>query len=126
MQETNTATENVENPDPDDGDRQVTKSTSWHQINLAYPDQTMVHQQDLGQFDTGSVTGYFLETSQTAVLSIPTFDFEYRAIDTFSRVIADFLGNATLRNAKHVVIDLQQNTGGQVGAAIYLFKQVST
>jgi hypothetical protein len=89
--------------------------TSWE--NSAYPQKTIVHEKDLGS--SGTLTGYLLDDISTAVLSIPTFDSD---IDTFSGVIYNFIQRAY--SADKVIIDLQQNTGGQVALALDAYRQV--
>lgn len=101
-------------------------ATSWHADNSAYPADTMVHQEGLGQFTPGSLTGYYLADSATAVLSIPTFlFFDDDSVDTFGQAVTYFINNATQQKAKNVIIDLQQNTGGIPGLALFVFQQVS-
>jgi C-terminal processing protease CtpA/Prc len=84
-----------------------------------YPDSTLVQQEDLGS--DGSVTGYFFEDISTAVLSIPSFSSD---IETFSDTIKYFVGNATDKHAKKVIIDLQQNKGGQAALALDAYRYV--
>jgi len=67
------------------------------------------------------VTGYFFEDISTAVLSIPNFSSD---IDTFSSAIKYFVGNATDKHAKKIIIDLQQNQGGQAALALDAFRYV--
>lgn len=82
----------------------------------------MVHQDELGQYSSGFVTGYMLESIDTAVLSIPSFVQYGKGIDTFSTAIGDFIAKAQESGAKKVIIDLQQNTGGQVSLALDVFR----
>jgi hypothetical protein len=102
----------------------VQEATSWHSYNDAYPEQTIMHQQDLGRFSSGYLTGYHLPDRTTAVLSIPTFKQTGDGIDSFSQAVTDFVGNATDRNASKIIIDLQQNDGGSVALAFYVFDVV--
>ena len=90
-----------------------------HWANIAYPNNTLVHQEDLG--DTGFVTGYLLEDISTAVLSIPSFNSD---LDPFTDVLDDFFGNASDADAKRVIIDLQQNDGGQTSLVLAAFRRV--
>ena len=78
-----------------------------------------MRQEDLGS--DGDVTGYFFEDISTAVLSIPSFSSD---IGTFSDVVSYFVGNATDKHAKKVIIDLQQNQGGQVALALDAYRFV--
>lgn len=91
--------------------------TYW--ADSAYPNTTLVHQEDLG--DTGFVTGYLLDDISTAVLSIPSFNSD---VDSFSTVLHDFVANATDSDAKRVIIDLQQNDGGQTAVALEAYRWV--
>lgn len=100
--------------DTDDSD-----SPDDHWANDAYPNRTLVHQEDLG--DTGFVTGYLLEDISTAVLSIPSFNSD---VESFSAVLHDFVDNATDADVKKVIIDLQQNDGGQTAIAIEAYRWV--
>lgn len=90
-----------------------------HWANSAYPNTTLVHQEDLG--DTGFVTGYLLDDISTAVLSIPSFNSD---VDSFSTVLQDFVANATDSDVKKVIIDLQQNDGGQTAVALEAYRWV--
>jgi C-terminal processing protease CtpA/Prc len=60
-----------------------------------------------------------LDDISTAVLSIPSFDSD---VDSFSGVIVNFIERAY--SADKVIIDLQQNTGGQVALALDAYRQV--
>lgn len=93
------------------------KVTHW--ANSAYPNVTLVHQEDLG--DTGFVTGYLLDDISTAVLSIPSFNSD---LEPFSDVLNSFFANASDADAKRVIIDLQQNDGGQTSLALAAYRRV--
>jgi C-terminal processing protease CtpA/Prc len=80
---------------------------------------TLVHQEDLG--DTGFVTGYLLDDISTAVLSIPSFNSD---LEPFSDVLNNFFANASDADAKRVIIDLQQNDGGQTSLALAAYRRV--
>ena len=90
-----------------------------HWADSAYPNTTLVHQEDLG--NTGFVTGYLLDDISTAVLSIPSFNSD---VDSFSTVLHDFVANATDSDAKRIIIDLQQNDGGQTAVALEAYRWV--
>ncbi|KAI9710262.1 MAG: hypothetical protein M1820_002756 [Bogoriella megaspora] len=107
--------------DADESDDDIQPQTSWCKDFPAYPCNTMTYQQDLGQFSNGALTGYFLENISTAVLSLPSFEQYDDGIDTFSQAVIDFVGNATERHARTVILDLQQNAGGEVSLAFWLF-----
>jgi hypothetical protein len=99
------------------GDDNSTNQTLIAWENSAYPPKTIVHQRDLGS--SGTLTGYLLDDISTAVLSIPSFDSD---VDSFSGVIVNFIERAG--DADKVIIDLQQNTGGQVALALDAYRQV--
>ena len=92
-----------------------------HWDEIAYPNDTIVHQEDLAT--TGFVTGYLLKDISTAVLSIPSFNSD---VDSFSDVMSDFVGKATDANVNRIIIDLQQNDGGQTSVALEAFRWVRT
>ncbi|KAK4979560.1 hypothetical protein LTR28_003900 [Elasticomyces elasticus] len=83
-----------------------------HWEDPAYPEDPFVVQPDLATDGTGFVTGYYLQGKETAVLSIPSFQEYGTGVPTFSKTIGYFVGNATAAGVKKVVIDLQQNGGG--------------
>ena len=95
--------------------------TSWHDTSSAYPDNTIMHQANLGLYTSGYLTGYFLDDVSTAVLSVPTFDEYGDGIDSFSQAVIDFIGNATNLTASKVIIDLQQNAGGLEALAFDMY-----
>lgn len=96
--------------------------TAWN--NTAYPQNPDVVQPDLRTNGGGFLTGYFMNDSSTAVLSIPSFDAYGDAIGTFSATIGEFLQRSKEAGLKKVVIDVQQNGGGDTLLAIDAFKQV--
>jgi hypothetical protein len=96
--------------------------TGWADVP-AYPSFPDVVQPDLATDGGGFITGYFLNDTSVAVLSIPSFEEYGDAIGTFSQTIAYFIANATNAGLKKVVIDLQQNFGGDEFLAIDAFKQ---
>jgi hypothetical protein len=67
-------------------------------------------------------TGYFLNSTSVSVLSIPSFDEYDEAVDTFSSTIALFIAQSKAAGLQKVVIDLQQNVGGQTLLAFDTFK----
>ncbi|KAH0559692.1 hypothetical protein GP486_003789 [Trichoglossum hirsutum] len=94
---------------------------SWN--NTAYPDTPDVAQADLGTYGGGYVSGYFLNSTSTSVLSIPSFDEYGDAVNTFQSTIGQFITKSKAAGLRKVVIDLQQNVGGQSLLAIDAFKQ---
>ncbi|KAA8566121.1 hypothetical protein MFRU_039g00620 [Monilinia fructicola] len=95
--------------------------TGWN--NTAYPEIPDIAQEDLGTFGDGVVSGYFLNSTSTSVLSIPSFDVDGDAVFSFQQTIAQFINETRAVGLKRVVIDLQQNYGGQSLLAIDTFKQ---
>lgn len=70
----------------------------------------------------GLLTGYFLRDESLAVLSIPTFWADGEAILEFDDTIKRFLGEAKAAGMSRVLIDLQQNAGGDIVLAYSTFK----
>lgn len=98
----------------------VPSPTSWE--NPAYPDNPDIVQPDLG--GSGVLTGYFLKDTKTAVLSIPSFRAFDAALFSFSDKIGEFLRRSKEEKMTKVVIDVQQNGGGDTLLAVDTFKQV--
>ena len=102
--------------------RQSTPTPQNFWNNSAYPNDPVVAEPNLGV--DGVLSGYFLPESSTAVLSIPNF---YPGnVTTFSNTVGDFLSTSKAAGMQKVVIDLQQNYGGQTLLATDVFKQVSS
>jgi hypothetical protein len=94
---------------------------SWS--NLAYPDCADTFQDDLGTFGGGVVSGYFLNSTSVAVLSIPSFEAQQDEASSFDSAIIDFITTSRKANMKKVVIDLQSNFGGSPLVATDAFKR---
>lgn len=88
--------------------------------NTAYPDPD-VWQDNLTK--TGYTTGYFLREQSLAVLSIPTFYADEASIDSFTDTVSEFLTKAKAAGMSKVLVDLQQNEGGDFLMAYSAFKQ---
>lgn len=73
--------------------------------------------------DTNGFTGYLLNTSATSVLSIPSFNMFGEALSTAQTAVDQFINMSKSGNVEKVVIDLQQNTGGEVLLAFDVFKR---
>ncbi|CAG8981809.1 hypothetical protein HYALB_00004752 [Hymenoscyphus albidus] len=83
-------------------------------MNAPYPAPAAV-QEVLGA--GGFITGYFLNRSSTAVLSLPSFHFEGEIAQlTAASTIAEFLAKCKAGGMKRLVIDLQANGGGLIDA----------
>jgi hypothetical protein len=100
---------------------QAPMQTSWG--NPAYPDSANISQPDLGTYGGGFISGYFFKDSSIAVLSIPSFQETGVAVNTFSSTIGEFLSASKAAGMEKVVIDLQQNYGGDALLAFDAFKQ---
>ena len=73
--------------------------------------------------NVNATLGYFLNASSISVLSIPSFDEYGDAVGTFQSTIGEFIIRSKAAGLKKVVIDLQQNMGGETLLAIDTFKQ---
>ncbi|KAL9086788.1 MAG: hypothetical protein Q9165_006935 [Trypethelium subeluteriae] len=89
----------------------------------AYPDNPDIVQPDLSVEGGGVLTGYFLNDTSVAVLSVPTFEQAGDDVGTFSQTVADFIGNASKLGLSKVIIDLQQNSGGNDELVFDMFRQ---
>ena len=98
------------------------KPTSWFSaLGVAgYPDDPVVVQPSLGR--GGFITGYFLD-SDVGVLSIPNFEMSGPALTSFSSTVGKFLKKSKAAGIKKILIDLQQNYGGDALLATDVFKQ---
>lgn len=94
--------------------------TSFSDINSAFP-RADVWQQNLTV--DGYLTGYFLRDESLAVLSIPSFWADGEAIQAFADTVQDFLSQSKAAGMERVLIDLQQNAGGDIALAYSTFKQ---
>ncbi|ORY06404.1 hypothetical protein BCR34DRAFT_571405 [Clohesyomyces aquaticus] len=94
---------------------------NWCQESYgAYPNNPDVAQESLNS--SGVVTGYLLDDISTGVLSIPSF---FQTDDDrlyFIDAVEGFVNLATEHNTSKVVIDLQQNRGGEILLALSVFK----
>ena len=95
--------------------------TSLNYYTIAYPDTPDVYQENLTT--DGFVTGYFFPSSSLAVLSIPTFYADEAAIGSFSNTVQSFLTQSKTKGLQKILIDLQQNSGGDIILAYNTFKQ---
>lgn len=97
-------------------------ATSWP--DSAYPSTPDIFQPNLYPDGGGFVTGYFLKDISTAVLSIPTFYMSDNDIKTFSQTVENFISASLEAGMTKVLIDLQQNLGGDSLLAVDTFKHV--
>jgi hypothetical protein len=89
----------------------------------AYPNDPVVVQNDFSIVGSGAVSGYILGDISTGILSIPTFYQDGWDVFYFFNAVEEFIGNATAKKTKRVVIDLQQNEGGLILLALTTFQQ---
>ncbi|QDS71990.1 hypothetical protein FKW77_001622 [Venturia effusa] len=102
----------------------TTQTTSWANVSSgAYPSNPAIVQPDLSLVGGGILTGYFLNDISTGVLSIPSFAVYGDGADTFASTVAHFISSATTQKMSRVIIDLQQNKGGDISLAINTFRQ---
>ena len=97
--------------------------TSWG--NIGYPARADVIQPDLGTTGAGVITGYFFNDTKLGVLSLPSFDEAGEAIGNFSNTIHEFILRSKAAGMKKILVDVQENSGGNSFLAIDAFKQVS-
>ncbi|KAK7996826.1 3-deoxy-7-phosphoheptulonate synthase [Apiospora arundinis] len=103
-------------PSGDDG--------SWYDESYhAYPKHADVHQADLLVNGGGVVTGYYLHELSTGVLSLPTFSQYGDYLSNFTKSVQEFVEGAAKNNLSKIIIDLQQNSGGQVVLVMDTFLQ---
>ena len=95
--------------------------TPWGSV--AYPQNPIVAQPDLGDTNGGVVTGYVLNDNVTAILSIPSFMLNPENAVSFSTTVQDFLTKSKAAGCTRVIIDLQRNEGGADLLATDTFKQ---
>lgn len=97
-------------------DTQSWNSTGWQPAALS--------ELEVDPDGQGYLTAYFYDDISTAIISVPSFEvYGSDALD-FSTFVSDFLTNATSLGISKVLIDLQQNTGGDLLIAVDTFKQV--
>ncbi|KAH7064284.1 hypothetical protein BKA63DRAFT_608564 [Paraphoma chrysanthemicola] len=89
----------------------------------AFPNDPVVVQNDFSITGAGAMSGYIFDDISTGILSIPSFYQDGLSVKYFFNAIDEFIGNATSRGTKRVVIDLQQNSGGLVLLAMTTFQQ---
>ncbi|KAI9708473.1 MAG: hypothetical protein M1820_003934 [Bogoriella megaspora] len=112
------------NESAEDGDASTSSAspTSFHDASSgAYPNHPDIEQSDLSIEGDGVLTGYFLRDISVAVLSVPTFQQSGYSIANFSQTVTGFIDQATEANLSKVIIDLQQNTGGNVELVFDMF-----
>jgi hypothetical protein len=114
-------TDDDSTPTPASTAESVPDQPSWQ--NAAYPKIADIEPVDFGLSGGGFLSGYFLNESSIGVLSIPSFEDGDGSADAFSQTIADFITASQACGMTKILIDLQQNYGGDVLLAIDTFKQ---
>lgn len=112
---------NTPSPTPSPSTLASTTASSWP---TAYPTPEPIlpgRKPD----DTTLPRVFFLHDSSVAVLSITDFAAYEDTAQEFLRTVSSFLRRSKEAGLKKVVIDVQQNRGGQVFLAIETFKLVS-
>ena len=89
----------------------------------AYPTADIA-QPELAINGGGFISGYFLKDAEIAVLGIPSFNEYGGASNTFSQTVKCFIESSRSANLKKIVIDVQQNDGGNPLLTIDTFRQV--
>lgn len=122
--------------------------SGWGTDEFWYPPSADIAQPDLGAYEGGYITGawemrsnylsdrlilepltdhvsgYLLNSSATAVLSVPSLDmYGEKALNTAQTAVDQFINMSKAGNVEKIVIDLQQNTGGEALLAFDLFKR---
>ncbi|KAF7540203.1 hypothetical protein G7054_g1546 [Neopestalotiopsis clavispora] len=97
-----------------------TTPLSWNSPAYPTPD---VAQPDLGESGGGYISGYFFSSESFAVLSIPSFDQYGDSLETWPSTIDQFISKSLAAGLERVVIDLQQNSGGQLLLALDTFQR---
>ncbi|KAG4439022.1 hypothetical protein IFR05_005486 [Cadophora sp. M221] len=91
------------------------------ELGAPYPTPVVV-QKGLGF--GGFISGYFLNETSVAVLSVPSFLMAGELAETAQDAVSEFLRKCKEASMKKLVIDLQGNGGGTVLLGIDLFKQL--
>ncbi|KAF2635276.1 hypothetical protein P280DRAFT_473987 [Massarina eburnea CBS 473.64] len=97
-------------------------SGGWTAIDESWPNPNLL-QGDFDRTRLSMISGYFLDGTDLAVLSIPTFNAQGYAIDTFSSAIDSFIEESMARGKSRLIIDLQRNGGGSPTLAIDTFRR---
>ncbi|KAL8720877.1 MAG: hypothetical protein Q9225_002322 [Loekoesia sp. 1 TL-2023] len=118
--EPSTTTDSSATPATTGSTHAMPSATSWP--DSSYPSTADIFQPNLYPDGGGFVTGYFLKDISTAVLSIPTFEMLDNDTKTFSDTVGKFLSASRAAGMQKVLIDLQQNLGGDSLLAVDTFK----
>lgn len=130
-------------PDTDPTVSSSPLDVDWALLNPAYPKPNLL-QANVGQSSgplisgksakiilchyftkTKAEVGYFLEGTDLAVISIPSFKTRGYGAKAFGSAISQFILKSADKGKKRIVIDLQRNGGGSATLAVDAFKRVS-
>lgn len=115
-----------ENPKASKRETPPRARTSWN--NAAYPSNPDILQSNFATGGGGFLSGYFIKEASIAVLSIPSFQERSNggAIMNHSETVANFITSSKAAGMKRLVIDLQQNHGGDALLAYVNTKSISS
>ena len=88
----------------------------------AYPVNPLISQPYLGEDGGGVITGYIINGTKIGVLSIPSFSMFGDSVTEFSTTVDQFIQLAKKLGVTKIVIDVQQNYGGQALLATDTFR----
>lgn len=108
------------NGDDDDSDQD---NTLYYTSSGAFPEQVDVIQASVGDSVTRYVTGYLLNGTMNAALSLPTFYASNTSVDDFSGAVQEFLSKSKTAGFEKIIVDVQQNDGGDALLAYNTFRQ---
>lgn len=130
-------------PDTDPTVSSTPLDVDWALLNPAYPKPNLL-QANVGQSSSPLISGksaetnlghdfknakaevgYFLEGTDLAVISIPSFKTRGYGAKAFGSAISQFISKSAEERKKRIVIDLQRNGGGSATLAVDAFKRVS-
>ena len=121
---TDTATATTSSTPTSTDSSDTSSATSWP--DTAYPKTADIYQPNLFPDGGGFVTGYFLKDISTAVLSMPTFQMSGNDTETFSSTVTNFIKASHEAGMQKILIDLQQNLGGDTLLAVDTYKNVGS
>ncbi|KAF4539817.1 Peptidase s41 family protein [Lasiodiplodia theobromae] len=109
-------------PDTDPTVSSSPLDVDWALLNPAYPKPNLL-QANVGQSSGPLISGYFLEGTDLAVISIPSFKTRGYGAKAFGSAISQFILKSADKGKKRIVIDLQRNGGGSATLAVDAFKR---
>jgi hypothetical protein len=109
--------------DVEDEEDTESQDADYNEISGGTYPRPQVKQPKLAVSGGGVLTGYFFEDTSTGVLSIPTFQQDGENKGYFADTVDKFIADAQEKGITKVIIDLQQNYGGNVDHAFVTFRQ---